>query len=445
MIILGLGTNIGNRLQNLRTVLKKLKQCEKISIIKTSPIYESDALLTENAHSSWNLPYLNLAVSCETSFSPEELYSQIKTIEQQMGRPKDYPIWSPRLIDIDILAWHSMVIKTAKLSIPHVGLHERPFALWPLEDVYPNWIFPNQELYGKTIQEIVAPWGSKFTGNAPLHTKQIAHRIDCSQIVGILNITPDSFSDGGIYNVVDKAIEQAKYLYASGAEIIDIGAESTRPGHTSPLSPLTEWKRLKPVLQEISKYWNSNNGPIISIDTRNAETAAKAIALSKIDWINDVTGFDNHDMLKLAAETPVKLLFMHSMSIPPTTNITLPKNSDPINELISWTEKKIEVFDKEGITQDRLIFDPGIGFGKTKEQNFTIIKRAEEFKKLSIPILIGHSRKSFLNMFTEQSPCDRDIETIALSSYLSYKNVDYLRVHNVDWHLRAFKTIAAIY
>lgn len=450
MIILGLGTNIGNRLQNLRTAINKLRQISQLTILNISPIYESDAMVpTDCQNASWHQPYLNLAIACQTLLKPNELLQKTKQIECDMGRPPKHPHWGPRLIDIDILAWNDLCIYSDKLHIPHKEICLRPFAMWPLADLSPNWVYSDQngsrDFLGLTAAQIVEPWGSRFSGNAPFSTKQIMTRVDFPQIVGILNVTPNSFSDGGKFANVDSALKQAKHLFASGAEIIDIGAESTNPNIKGTLTTQKEWQRLKTILKELLQLWpDKNTGPQISIDTRNYEVAAKCIDLG-VDWINDVTGFDDQNMISVVKNAAVKLLVMHSLSCPPQKNLVLPNKQDPIKILINWMQQKIAQFAKAEINQERIIFDPGIGFGKTAEQNLEIIRRVNTLKQdIALPILVGHSRKSFFSSLTDVKAQNRDLETIIVSNYLATQRVDYLRVHDVMAHARSFKIMASL-
>jgi 2-amino-4-hydroxy-6-hydroxymethyldihydropteridine diphosphokinase/dihydropteroate synthase len=446
MIILGLGTNIGDRLYNLRQALNHLRSSQKLTNIRVSPVYESDALLPDNAHDTWDAPYLNAAISCQTKLSPIQLLQLLKNIETIMGRDQNHPRWSPRLIDIDILAWDNKIIQNENLTIPHKRLYERPFALWPLTDLLPNWRYclPEKNYHNKPVTEIVKLWGSRFDGNAPLHTRQISHRIDTPQLVGILNITPDSFSDGGNYIKIENAVSQAQHLFNSGAEIIDIGAESTRPNVTNKLFPIAEWNRLQPVLQALNNHWsNASFKPKISVDTRNTATAAKAISFG-VDWINDVTGCDNPDMCQLIVNTKVKIVFMHHLGVPPKKNIVLNNNKNATTQVYQWAKQRLEQLLQIGIQKERLIFDPGIGFGKSAEQSLALIKNAAKLHKLGIPLLIGHSRKSFLNQFTNKDFHERDIETAIFSNCLHQQNISYLRVHNVELNMRALKIASVL-
>lgn len=444
MVILGLGSNVGDRLANLRQAIHCLKQLPALQVIAISPVYLSDALLPDNAPLDWDLPHLNCALRCETTLEPLALLQEIKNIEQQAGRDTHVGYWGPRILDIDILAWDERQIENEVLTIPHKGLLERPFALWPLADVAACWRFPlTGAAQGKTAAEIVEKWGSRFSGKAPLHTHQLYQRLDTPQLVGIINVTPDSFSDGGKFLHAEKALEQTHYLIHSGAEIIDIGAESTAP-HASTLSPEQEWTRLQPVIALIKEAQDDFLiTPKLSIDTRYPETAKKALGMG-VDWINDVTGLSHPAMRELIAQTTADCVIMHHLSIPASRDHVLPRDQNTVTNVYEWAARQLDALEKEGISRNRLIIDPGIGFGKTAEQSVSLIHHIDTFKTLQTRLLIGHSRKSFLSLFTQYPSSDRDIETLATSIYLAHSPIEYLRIHQVEMCARAFRVLRGL-
>lgn len=445
MIILGLGSNIGDRLANLRLALEEIKKISGTTVQRVSPTYVSDALLPENAPPEWDIPHLNLALLCESTLEPLELRSHIKNIERHIAKGEKSARWSPRIIDIDILAWDNACIKNDLLTVPHLNLLERPFALWPLADVAPFWTFPLEgPEFGKTSAEIVEKWGSRFDGNAPLHARQIYQRIDTPRLVGVVNVTPDSFSDGGKWLDSTKAVEHALHLIASGAEILDIGAESTAP-KSQLISADTEWQRLQPVLAAVKTAQHQFMiKPKISIDTRHSKTAENALTHFDIDWINDVTGLKDPAMQHIIADSKVDCVVMHHLSLPVSREHVLPRNQDAVKLVYEWGEKHLDQLEKVGIERKKIIFDPGIGFSKVPEHSLELIKHADVFKKLNTRVLIGHSRKTFLSLFTPQPFAERDIETLTMSLALTKQHVDYLRVHNIEMTARALRVMCAI-
>lgn len=438
MVILGIGGNLGDRLLHLRKALQAIRQLKDVTVQQVSPLYLSDALLPENAPADWDRPYFNFAIRCEVSIEPHELLPQLKKIEWSIGRKPEKRHWGPREIDIDILAWDDRIIETEALTVPHINLIDRPFALWPLADVAPFWSFPLAgEHQGQCASALTEKWGSRFLGQAPFHTRQINQRIDAPTIVGILNITPDSFSDGGVFSNTETALAHAQSLIEAGAEILDIGAESTAPNAT-PITPDQEWARLFPVLSAIKQSRDRFLiGPKISVDTRHALTAKKALDLG-IDWINDVSGF-NANMCQVVADSPVDCVMMHHVSLPASAAHTVPRHIPIIPFIYEWAEKQIALLEKNGIDRSRIIFDPGIGFGKTPEQSLMLIQEINTFRSLGTRILVGHSRKSFLSLFTALPAKERDIETLAVSLFLARQSIDFIRVHNVSLTTRAIK------
>lgn len=444
MVILGLGSNVGDRLAHLRQALTCIKKIPGTEVLHVSPVYLSDALLPENAPPEWDMPHLNLAIYCKTLFKPHDLLKELKNIEWSIGRKPTIRHWGPRIVDIDILAWDDVVIRSETLTVPHENLQERPFALWPLADVAPFWKFPlSGANHGKTAAEMVEKWGSRFTGSAPLHTRQIYQRIDTAQLVGILNITPDSFSDGGQFLKPEEAVIKAESLVNDGAEIIDIGAESTAPS-SKPIDAATEWARLYPVLTAIK---NAENHfmikPKISIDTRHVLTAKNALMMG-IDWINDVSGLDDPAMRDLIKHADVHCVIMHHLNIPERREHVLPRHQDPTKEVYEWGKNRIEELEQLGIAREKIIFDPGIGFGKMAEQSLALLNHVQMFKELGVRELIGHSRKTFISLLSPLSSTDRDIETMVISLYLAKQGIDYLRVHNVEMCARGLRTAYAM-
>lgn len=255
-----------------------------------------------------------------------------------------------------------------------------------------------------------------------------------TKIVAILNVTPDSFSDGDEHFTPDAALRATQRAIEEGADVIDIGAESTRPGAT-PLSGEEEWQRLEPVLQHLPRVPSIE----FSVDTYHPENATKALALG-VDWINDVSGFANPAMIQAVKNSDCKLVVMHSLGVPADKNIVLSPEADPVAELLAFAKKRFAELEQAGIKRSRLIFDPGIGFGKTAEQSKILLERISQFKPLGVPLFIGHSRKSFLGI--SGSSEKRDTATLVVSRKLVGEGVDYLRVHNVKLHRQMLEELA---
>lgn len=242
------------------------------------------------------------------------------------------------------------------------------------------------------------------------------------QIMGILNITPDSFSDGGSYNSVEKAVEHALKLINDGADIIDIGGESTRP-NAKTISTEVEITRVIPVIKELRA--RKINIPI-SIDTRNYETAKLAIEAGA-NIINDVSGLDyDKNLFDYVVRNNIKVVIMHSDKVPAVSEDF---SADIVEEVYTSLNDKINMLINAGLDKENIIADVGIGFGKSKESNFELLQRLEEFTSLDVKLLLGISRKSFIRNEFNIDCVEADIPTALYSAMLPFVNIH--RVHNV--------------
>ncbi len=249
-----------------------------------------------------------------------------------------------------------------------------------------------------------------------------------TKIAGILNITQNSFSDGGMYFNTENACEHLIELINDRADIIDIGAESTKP-FSSAVSAEEQLNRLLPVLNFAGE---KNINVPISIDTRSSLVAEECIkAGAKI--INDVSGLEyDEKMAKTVAKYGVKIIIQHTKGTPENMQVS-PHYDSVMDEIYSDLKKRIDYAVSCGIAVENIIVDPGIGFGKTREDNFEIIRRVEELYGLGCPVMLGVSRKSLLNM-TDKDNLTKDIFTVALNALAVERKVDYIRVHNVKLH-----------
>lgn len=408
MVYISLGSNLGNRINNLRTAAAFLIQ-SYLRNTTCSIVLETEAILPKNAPIEWNKPFLNMIISGETELSPHELLAALKSIETEMGRPELYELWSPRIIDLDILLWDELEINSPALKIPHPELNNRPF-----------------------LQHLLALMGVKLSQN--LQTTNLFKKsfVLSPQLVGVVNVTHDSFSDGGNFSQTDKAIQQVLKLAADGASIIEIGAQSTRPGAVI-AGPDQEYNKLKPVLDNIIQFMHDRT-LTISVDTFWPTVISKLLKNYPVAWVNDVKGELDDETLKLIAAENCKLCLMHSLTIPPTKEIIIPIEKRPMDVIVEWGKAYVDRLLALGFSLDQIILDPGIGFGKSTYQNIEILQKIDELQKLGVKIMIGHSRKSYLGAFSGRTAVHRDIETIAVSCFLAEK-VDFLRVHNVEDHM----------
>jgi len=254
-----------------------------------------------------------------------------------------------------------------------------------------------------------------------------------TKIVGILNITPDSFSDGGKFDSLDAAIFHQKKLIADGADIIDVGAESTRPKAT-PIGADEEWRRLEKILPAIIFTAKNAPRPIkTSLDSYHFENLKKAHELG-IDVINDVSGLVDARIIDFIAAKNIETILMHNLQVLPIEGALVNQNLNLCSEIFAWAQKKIAALQKKGVKKSQLIFDPGIGFGKDAAQSIRILKNIENFRALNLPIYVGHSKKSFLDALKIDG--DRGQKTLIISKFLLQKKVDFLRVHDVAAHVQ---------
>ena len=269
------------------------------------------------------------------------------------------------------------------------------------------------------------PFGLKVLGAELLRFQIKTHK---TKIMGILNVTDNSFSDGGEFLEPEKAFEHLKEMVRDGADIIDIGAESTRP-YSEPVSADVQLKRLLPVLELVKK---AKIKVPLSIDTRSAEVAEKCIKAGAV-IVNDVSGM-TYDwcMADVVAKYGVHVIIQHSKGTPENMQKS-PEYKNLMDEIILDINQKIDFALTKGIEKNKIIIDPGIGFGKTRENNFEIIRRLTELYALDCPVMLGLSRKSLLNMQDEDN-LTKDIFTVALNTIAVENGVDIIRVHNVKLH-----------
>lgn len=247
-----------------------------------------------------------------------------------------------------------------------------------------------------------------------------------TKLIGILNYTPDSFSDGNKLHDINSAVSAYNQLVQAGADYVDIGVQATSYGALQKSSE-QEWSKLGPLLQAL------NNLSQVSIDTYNYETAKRAVDAGAL-MINDVSGGKDTRMLELIASNPqVNYVCMFSLTIPADKAIRI-KNC---TEVYNWFGQTITRLTRAGIQTKQIILDPGIGFATNPQQSFEIIQDVHKLRAFGVAVMVGHSRKSYLEDITALTPSDRDLETTVASLHMRGK-VDYLRVHNPSMHRRAF-------
>ena len=262
-----------------------------------------------------------------------------------------------------------------------------------------------------------------------------------TSLMGIINLTPDSFSDGGEFNSTKKVLDQVKNFIANGVDIIDLGAQSTRPG-AEEIGSKNELKRLIPHLRTIRSEFPEI---LISVDTFNSEVAHEAL-VHGANWINDVTGGRRDEaILDVVSKFNCPFVITHSRGN--STNMNELNNYDNfLTDVISSLSNLIQKALDKNISRENIIIDPGIGFSKDVSQNLTILKNLNLFKKLKFPILIGASRKRFIGeILNEVNPKERDIGTLAISCICSQFNIHVVRVHNVEMNSQILKVADKVY
>ena len=257
-------------------------------------------------------------------------------------------------------------------------------------------------------------------------------------IMGILNVTPDSFSDGGDFNSVEKALKHAKEMVAEGADMVDIGGESTRPGHiyvdSEYVDSEEEIRRVVPVIKALREEISVP----MSIDTYKADVAEEALKLG-VEMVNDVWGLRrDENMANVVAKYDAEVCIMHNQD-------GTEYDKDIMESIKDFLNESIKIALDAGVKKEKIVLDPGIGFGKTFEQNLEVLRRLGELRDLGYPILLGTSRKSVIGNVLHLEPKDRVEGTVATTVLGVRDGVDIVRVHDITENLRAAKMADAIY
>lgn len=259
-------------------------------------------------------------------------------------------------------------------------------------------------------------------------------------VMGILNVTPDSFSDGGLHADVESALAHARQMLAEGADMIDVGGESTRPG-SAEVSVQEEMRRVLPVIEALRTEFPAAR---LSIDTRHAEVARAALQAG-VDVVNDITGLASPEMRKVCAEMPCGVVLMH-MQGEPRTMQQKPEYSDVVAEVRAFFENQLAQAAADGIEMQRLCLDPGIGFGKTVEHNLCLIRELDSLRVMNRPLLMALSRKRFMGTLLQDSdlPKISPLPTVVMSLLAADRGADLHRVHDVAALRQALTLRAAL-
>ncbi len=444
-VFLALGSNLGDRRANLVQAVQRLGQAVRIETL--SSVYETPP---------WGVSeqpaFFNLALRGATRLAPDALLTFVKQIEQEMGRQPTVR-YGPRLIDIDILFYDQLASVSATLTLPHPRLHERAFVLVPLSEIAPNLLHP---ALGRNVTQLLSPLphddivhrGAIDLATEAAPCNPLAWRPaqaappawgQRTYVMGIINVTPDSFSGDGLARAgaeaaVAAAIAQGERFWAEGADILDVGGESTRPG-SSPVDAEMEMQRVLPVIEGLAA-----RVPLpISVDTSKAVVAAAALQAGA-GVVNDVWGLRlDPDLAAVAAQAHAPVILMHNRSHPKDASqesrlggrYVGVQYDDLLRDIQQELAFSVALARQAGITDAQIILDPGIGFGKTREQNLTLLNRTDAIKALGFPVLVGPSRKSFIG-YTLNLPPEQRLEGTAAAVAVSIvRGADIVRVHDV--------------
>ncbi|XP_047958902.1 folate synthesis bifunctional protein, mitochondrial isoform X1 [Salvia hispanica] len=458
-VVIAIGSNVGDRVHNFEEALQRMKKSD-IQITRHACLYE-----TEPAYVTDQPRFLNSAVRGTTKLGPHKLLAVLKEIERDLGRTAGIR-YGPRPIDLDILFYGSRTVNTDSLTIPHERIWERPFVMAPLIDLlgvqadnetvkswhslskHPGGLFEaweelgGESLVGKDGMERVLPVGNRLWSWSAN-----------TSVMGVLNVTPDSFSDGGKFLSVESAVSRVRSMLAEGADIVDLGAQSTRP-MASKLSPEQELDRLIPVLEAV-RDMPEMVGKLISIDTFHSQVALEAVSKGA-HLVNDVSGGKlDANMHHVVASLGIPYIVMHMRGDPSTMqNQENLVYDDVCSDAASELCTRVRDAEISGIPAWKMIIDPGIGFSKNTEQNLDILMglpaiRSEIGKKslalAHAPLLVGPSRKRFLGEICGRTVAgERDPATVAAVTAAVLGGANIVRVHNVRDNRDAVKLCDAM-
>jgi dihydropteroate synthase/2-amino-4-hydroxy-6-hydroxymethyldihydropteridine diphosphokinase len=425
MILIALGANLPSPEGAPRETLRRavaLLAARGLAVSARSRLF-----LTEPIPRSPQPWYVNQVIAVETKRPPEDILELLLAIERQFGRERGERN-AARSLDLDLIAYEDVLLDTPDLVLPHPRMHERAFVLAPLADIAPEWRHP---VSGKSVDELLA--AADRSGVRALRQTPL--------LMGVVNVTPDSFSDGGRFDTTEAAISQAVSLMEAGADILDIGGESTRPG-ADPVTPEEEQARVLPVVSAIAAEAAKRNR-LVSVDTRNPQTMILAIAAGAT-MINDVTALADPASRRVIAESGVPVILMH-MKGDPRTMQRNPVYDDVVADVCADLARARDAAVADGVGPDRIWLDPGLGFGKTLEHNLALLDATPRLKALGHPVLVGASRKSFIGRIDRDGPADQRIGgSVAAALSAAARGADGVRVHDLAETRQALAVWSAI-
>lgn len=444
-IYLALGSNLGRRAHAIHDALARLAHFAQV--LDTSFLYE-----TPPAYVVDQPKFLNAVCRVASDLTPHDLLAAVKEVERAVGRKPSFR-YGPREIDIDILFYDDLVLESEELTLPHPRVAERTFVLQPLCDLNPDLRHP---VLDQTVQTL---W--RALDGAPLpKVMPVGDQLwDWSRktyIVGIINMTPDSFSGDGLMQFGERAVamaaEQAQRFVDEGADCVDVGGQSTRPGHAL-VSAEEELARVVPAVEAIAKEVRVP----VSVDTFRAEVGRAVLEVGSPEMppmINDVWGlrFDP-DLATIAAQAYAPLVIMDNRVRPADPAYAArvqaerygPSRGDLIEDIRAQLAEAAGYAIAAGLPRWLLMVDPGIGFGKTVAQHLELLRRQGELAAWGYPLLIGPSRKSFIGNVLGDLPAEERLEGTLAASVLSVeRGANVLRVHDVRAAVRAVRFTEAV-
>lgn len=429
-------------------------------VTQLSRLYESaPAYVTDQP------AFLNAAALIESSLQPLDLLAKVKAIESNLGRNLQGQRWGPRPIDLDIIFYEGREVQEGEqLIVPHPRWQERSFVIAPLADLTtpsssttpPPPPHSLTRMLGVAHQLWTAQGGEKQLGSPDLRCVMPMGRLglwpwqERAQVMGILNVTPDSFSDGGRHFSVSAAVAHARQMVEQGVDIIDIGGQSTRPG-SEMLTSKEESDRVLPVLRALVEDPVTANIPL-SVDTFFADVAEAAVEAGAT-MVNDVSGGTlDPGMFTTVARLGVPYVLMHMRGTPQTMqNKENTRYSDVCADVASALQESGEAAVRAGIEPWRLILDPGLGFAKTVQGNLQLMAQLERLQGLlrpplrGLPLLLGPSRKGFLGKVTGKKVAEeRDWATAAAAALCVQQGAGIIRAHNVAATVDAVRVADAV-
>ncbi|KAG0167847.1 trifunctional dihydropteroate synthetase [Apophysomyces sp. BC1034] len=436
---IALGSNVGDRVDNIHCALDMLEKECSCAVLDTSFLYETPPMYyTEQP------PFMNAVCKVATCLEPHDLLTKLKYVEDALGRTANFRN-GPRPIDLDILFYNDLVMESDTLTIPHALMQEREFVLWPLCNIAKDLEHP--KLYktcGQLLSQLLKVTAESESGSLkidkviPIQKQKLWCWSEKTYIMGILNTTPDSFSDGGNYADVDKAVAAAEGMKEEGADIIDIGGMSTRPGADDSFPEEEEIRRVVPVIKKLRE--KGFDLPI-SIDTFRASVAEAAI-LAGATMINDISGGSRDPaMLGVMAKYKVPVCLMHMRGDAKTMmskENTTYEDNDVVETISLQLHLLVQRAIAAGVYRWNIIVDPGIGFAKTADQDFEILRRLGDMMSgpesllEGFPSLMGPSRKKFIGRVTGVQDAEkRSFGTAGAVAASVAGGANILRVHDV--------------